>query len=190
MATILRTKIGDGLRDSEKLSPVNADYSEQALQTLSAETKYYNVILQDMNNARALKRHFTQFTITQGRRGVGMVLYEGKVGKPASKVRWRDLTKLLYCQAFGSKPHANPFSERSAINAIIEATTAHIATRSEVIEAAAAHAEVAARLAKHNEAASLHAKRREVIAAAFGLLKDKDVLPLDALQFEREMRDE
>jgi len=29
----------------------------------------------------------------------------------------------------------------------------------------------------------------QAIEAAFGLLKGKDVLPLDALQFERDMRD-
>lgn len=33
-------------------------------------------------------------------------------------------------------------------------------------------------------------QRDAAIIAAFGLLKGKDVLPLDALQFEREMRDE
>ena len=41
-------------------------------------------------------------------------------------------------------------------------------------------------------APALRAKAQQdrAIEAAFGLLKDKDVLPLDALQFEREMRDE
>jgi len=34
------------------------------------------------------------------------------------------------------------------------------------------------------------AQQDRAIEAAFGLLKDKHVLPLDALQFERDMRDE
>lgn len=40
------------------------------------------------------------------------------------------------------------------------------------------------------EATALKSKQDDAIAAAFGLLKHKNVLPLDALQFEREMRDE
>lgn len=37
---------------------------------------------------------------------------------------------------------------------------------------------------------SAKAQLDQAIEAAFGLLKGKDVLPLDALQFDREMRDE
>ena len=40
------------------------------------------------------------------------------------------------------------------------------------------------------EATALKSKQENAIAAAFGLLKNKNVLPLDALQFERDMRDE
>ena len=37
---------------------------------------------------------------------------------------------------------------------------------------------------------SIKLQQDQAIEAAFGLLKGKDVLPLDALQFERDMRDE
>lgn len=36
---------------------------------------------------------------------------------------------------------------------------------------------------------SAKAQQDKAIEAAFGLLKGKNILPLDALQFEREMRD-
>lgn len=208
MATIMRTKIGDGLRDPEKLTPVNVDYSEQALQTVSSELNYCNVILQDMSTARALKRPHTKFSITQVRRGVAKVLYEGKVGNAAAKLRWSDLAKLWYCQAITAKPHTRPIPERAAIKAFNKAAAFYAKHSEESYEAGSLHGEVFARYIKHlvvineaaarrakhseviNEAAARHAKHNEVIAAAFGLLKDKEVLPLDALQFEREMRDE
>lgn len=183
MATIMQTKIGDGLRDSEKLTPVNADYSEQALHTLSGETKYYTVVLQDTNNSDVHRRQCANL-LTLARQVAEINWCEEKVGNPASSGRWHDLPPLLSWQTFASKLLAVPTPARSPIEAIIE-ITAYLTKRSvvsneESSEAVAPLAEAAARLAK----------RSEVIAAAFGLLKGKDVLPLDALQFEREMRDE
>lgn len=190
MATIMRTKIGDGLRDSEKLTPVKADYSEQALHTLSGETKYYTVVLQDMNNSHVHRRQCANL-LALGRQVAEMNWCEEKIGNPASSGRWHDLPPLLYWQTFASKLLAIPSPARSPIEAIME-VTAYLTKRSVVSneESSKAVAPLAEVAAPHAEAAARLAKRNEVIAAAFGLLKGKDVLPLDALQFEREMRDE
>lgn len=158
MTTVMRTRAGSRLADSETSNPANVDYSGPAARTLSVDPKYDLFIVQGLKIGRSFRQPLIKFAVVYSHPGVEMQIVEAKIGR-STKLKWNECVKLVAYIRNIAKQEARPSQHQMANKRSAEAT-------------------------------ALKSKQDGAIAAAFGLLKHKNVLPLDALQFEREMRDE
>lgn len=160
MTIVMRTKNGLGLGHSEKLNPAIVDYSDVASNTFSPELTYSNNVILRGYSAPR------------------------PLKKPHTKISitrvHRGVEKLMYEEKVAITSTKLKWHDLTRLLSF----QANVSKRDNLLNPQRTAIKAI------NEAATLHAKQNAVIEAAFGLLKGKDVLPLDALQFERKMRDE